>query len=108
MTRIMLALAAVAGFCGAADAQPLSRGMDLVNCSHATVTSFYAANTGTERWEQDLLGRRGLQPNHFVQLDLQDPTGVCRFDFKTVFADGTSVIRRNVDVCAVRVYALTD
>ena len=108
MTRIALALAAVVGFCGTAHAQHLSHGLDLVNRSHAAVTSFYAANAGSERWDQDLLGRRGLQPNHFVQLDLADPTGVCRFDFKTVFADGTSTIHRNVDVCTLRIYALTD
>ena len=28
------------------------------------------------------VGRRGLQPNHFVQLDLPDPGGVCPFDFR--------------------------
>jgi hypothetical protein len=108
MFRTVFALAALAGFCGAAHAGQVSRGMDLVNRSHATVSSFFVSNAGSERWDENLLGRRGLQPNHFVQLDLPDPTGLCRFDFKTVFADGTSVVRRNVDVCEQRTYALTD
>jgi hypothetical protein len=108
MFRTVFALAALAGLCGAAHAGHFSRGIDLVNRSHATVSSFFVSDAGSERWDEDLLGRRGLQPNHFVQLDLPDPGGVCRFDFKTVFVDGTSVIRRNVDVCELRTYALTD
>ena len=40
-----------------------------------------------------------LRPNHYIELDPDDAAGHCRFDFKTVYADGTSVIRRNVDAC---------
>ena len=92
----------------AAHAQRVPRDLDLVNHSLVTVASFFASNDGTDRWDVDLLGRRGLQTNHFVQLALDDPAGVCHYDFKVVFIDGTSVIRRNVDVCERRIYTLTD
>ena len=108
MIRTGFVLAALAGFSGAAHAGHPSRGIDLVNRSHATVSSFFVSNAGSERWDEDLLGRRGLQPNHFVQLDLPDPGGLCRLDFKMMFIDGTSVIRRDIDVCELRTYALTD
>ena len=108
MTRFILLLAATAGFCDDAHAQHFSRGLDLVNRSHAAVLSFHVANAGSDQWDQDLLRRRGLQPNHFVQLDLADPTGFCRFDFKVEFADGTNLIRRNVNVCTQQTYTLTD
>jgi hypothetical protein len=109
MTR-MFAVLVMAGLSATARAQAphVTRGLDLVNSSHATVTAFFAANAGDGRWNADLLGGRGLRPNFFAQLDLDAPAGVCRYDFKTVFADGSSVVRRGVDVCASQKYTLTD
>jgi hypothetical protein len=72
------------------------------------VASFFASNVDTDRWDEDLLRRRGLQTNHFVQLNLDDPASACRYDFKVVFIDGTSLIRRNVDLCERQTYTLTD
>jgi hypothetical protein len=90
----------------AAHTQHVTRDLDLVNHSLVTVASFFASNAGTDRWGEDLLGQRGLQTNHFAQLDLDNPAGGCHYDFKVGFIDGTSVIRRNVDVCERRTYAL--
>jgi hypothetical protein len=106
----MFALLVLAGLSTAAHAETphFTRGLDLVNSSHATVAAFFAANAGDDRWDVDLLGGRGLRTNFFAQLDLDAPAGVCRYDFKTVFADGTSVIRHNVDVCAVQTFTVTD
>jgi len=104
----MIALLAMASFVAIAHARHPTRDLNLVNSSRTAVASFFAAHAGTEQWDVDLLSRRGLQPNHFVQLDLDDPTGDCRYDFKLVFTDGTSVIHRNVDICALRIYTLTN
>jgi len=49
-----------------------------------------------------------LRPNHYVEIDLDDANGHCRSDFKTVYADGTSVIRRNVDACTFTKYEITN
>jgi hypothetical protein len=108
MNRVMLGLLVAASVCGSAHAVRYARALDLVNRSHTPVSSFYASNVGNDQWDENLLARRALLPNHFVQLELKDSAGVCRFDFKTEFADGTSVIRRNVNVCVLRTYALTD
>ena len=108
MTRTMVALLAMMSLPTMAQARDLTRDLNLVNSSRTTVASFFAAHTGTEQWDVDLLSRRGLQPNHFVQLDVDDPAGDCRYDFKLVFNDRTSVIRRNVDICATRTYTLTN
>ena len=108
MARIILALAAWLVCWGAAQAEGGRHGLDLVNRSHGTVRSFFVSAAGTEHWKEDLLGRRGLLPNHFVQLDLDDTAGACRFDLKVVFNDGTSVVYRNVDICKLRTYAVTD
>jgi hypothetical protein len=104
----IIALLVMAAAATAAHAQHVARELDLVNHSLVTVASFFASNAGTDRWDVDLLGRHELQTNHFVQLDLDDPAGVCHYDFKVVFIDGTSAIRRNVDVCERRTYTLID
>ena len=49
-----------------------------------------------------------LRPNHYVEIDLDDANGHCRSDFKTVYADGTSVIRRNVDDWPFTKYEITN
>jgi len=49
-----------------------------------------------------------LRPNHYVEIDPDDAAGHCRFDFKTVYADGTSVIRRNVDDWPFTKYEITN
>jgi hypothetical protein len=108
MFRTMIALLAMTSLATVAQASHLTRDLNLVNSSRTTVASFFASHAGTDEWNVDLLSRRGLQPNHFVQLDLEDPAGDCRYDFKLVFTDGTSEIRRNVDICAMRTYTLTD
>jgi hypothetical protein len=108
MIRTLLALLVMAA-CGAtAHARHTTRDLDLVNRSGVTIASFFASSAGADHWDVDLLARRGLQPNHFVQLDLDDPVGACHYDFKMVLIDGTNMIRRNVNVCERRTYTLTD
>jgi hypothetical protein len=84
------------------------RYVDVVNNSHVAVTSFYASNVGSDSWQEDILGTGVLPPGQHVRINLDDGTSYCRFDLKTRFADGTSVIRRNVDICSVTKYTLTD
>ena len=108
MIRTMFVLLVMAAGGTAAQARHVTHDLDLVNRSRATVASFFASNTVPDHWDVDLLARHGLQPNHFVQLDLDDQAGACHYDFKMVLTDGTTVIRRNVNVCERRTYTLTD
>jgi len=79
-----------------------------VNTSHLAITSFYASNTGTDSWEEDILGNRVLPAGYHVRVNLNDGSSYCRFDLRTRFADGTIVVRRNVDVCSTAQYTLND
>ena len=36
-----------------------------------------------------------------VNINFDDGTGYCTFDFKAVFSDGDEVIQPNVDVCTI-------
>jgi hypothetical protein len=89
-------------------ANTYDRTVDVVNNSHLAITSFYASNVGSDSWEEDILGNGVLPPGYHVRVDLDDGTSYCHFDLKTRFADGTSVIRRDVDICAVTKYTLTN
>ena len=89
-------------------AKNYDRSIEVVNNSHLAITSFYASNITSDSWEGDILGHGVLPPGTHVRVNLDDGTSYCRFDLKTRFADGTSVIRRNVDICSVTLYTLTD
>jgi hypothetical protein len=105
---LLIAGVALCGMAAGSTANAYDRHVDLINRSHGTITHFFASNVGTDDWEDDVLGEFVLRPGYHVHVDLDDGSGYCRFDFKTVFQDGTDIIRRNVDVCTLTRYTLTD
>ena len=72
----------------------------VVNNSGYTVTQFYGSNSGASTWQEDILGANTLPPGGSVNVNFDDGTGACTFDFKAIFADGTSVVETGIDVCA--------
>ncbi len=85
----------------AASASAADRNVDVVNQTGQTMVHFYASNTGTDSWEEDILGHDKLANGDTQPVNIDDGSGACRFDFKAVFADGSSSVRRGVDVCKV-------
>ena len=69
---------------------------------------FYASNVGRSVWEGNILRGYRLRPDTHVLINLDDSSGYCRFDFKTVFADGTSIVRNNMNVCELDSYTVAD
>jgi hypothetical protein len=72
-----------------------------------TIVEIQIAHVGTGQWERDLLSDAILLPAQSVLVDIGDANGYCRFDIKTVFDDGTSSIRRDIDICAVERFAVS-
>jgi hypothetical protein len=89
-------------------AGPADRRVRLVNNSSKTIMSFYASNVRRDRWEEDILRNRTVAPRQSVTINIDDGTGSCNFDFKTVMRGGQEVIKRNVDVCKVATYTISD
>jgi hypothetical protein len=87
-------------------ASALDRWVELTNNTRMIIVEIYLSHVRTERWNIDLLGDDFLAPASSVLVNISDGAG-CRFDFKTVFDDGTTQLRRNVDVCAVERYAIS-
>jgi hypothetical protein len=75
------------------------RRVTIVNNTNVSIREFYGSNAGASTWQEDILGRDVLAPNSSVNINFDDGTGYCTFDFKAVFSDGSSLINSNVDVC---------
>src|SRR4029077_13533190 len=82
------------------------RWIELTNNTRMPIVEIYISHARSDLWNIDLLGDDYLAPASSVLVNIDDGAG-CRFDFKTVFDDGTTQIRRNVDVCAVERYAIS-
>ncbi len=108
-SKIVLAAAVAAGLAASAtDALALDRRIRLINESSEAIHEFHASNTGRSRWEEDILGRRILQPGASVIINLDDGSGFCKFDFKTVMESGRALVKRNVNICQLETYRITD
>jgi len=84
----------------------LDRWVELTNNTRMAIVEVYISRGRSELWNIDLLGDDYLAPASSVLVKINDEAG-CRFDVKTVFDDGTTQIRRDVDVCAVERYAIS-
>ncbi len=88
-------------------ASALDRHLELTNNTRMAIVEVYVAQVGTGRWQKDLLGDAILLPANSLLVDVDDETGYCRFDFKTIFDDGTSLIRRDINICTVERFAIS-
>ena len=82
------------------------RWIELTNNTRMTIVEIYVSHVGAEFWNTDLLGADFLAPAASALVNIDDRAG-CRFDVKTVFDDGTTLVRRDVDVCAIERYAIS-
>lgn len=102
-----LAIAAMV-FSMTTGAHAYSRRVELVNDSRHAIAEFHASNVDRRVWEEDILGRDVVYPGESVTIDINDGTGHCYFDFLTVMSNGDTIMRRNVDVCEISRYRITD
>jgi hypothetical protein len=77
------------------------RHVRIINNSGATITRFYGSNAGSDSWEEDILGADVLPSGSSVQINFDDGSGYCTFDFKAEFADGSTAVQPGVDVCVM-------
>lgn len=82
------------------------RRVQVVNNTGYTIVEFYGSNTGTNDWQEDILGDGVLPPGEAVVIDFNDGTDYCMFDVKAVFEDGDEVVRNGLDTCATERFTL--
>lgn len=84
------------------------RRIRLINDSSLAIVEFHASNTGRSSFEEDILGQHVLRPGQSVVINLDDGSGYCTFDFLTVMSNRNKIVKRNVNVCQLETYRITD
>ncbi|MFD0936572.1 hypothetical protein ACFQ12_15495 [Methylobacterium trifolii] len=88
----------------ASGAAAANRHVDIVNKTGMDIKHFYASTTGTDDWEEDILGRDVISDGETFDINLDDGTGKCKYDFKAVFENGQSLVRNNINVCQISTF----
>lgn len=77
------------------------RVVTIVNNSGYTIVEFYGSNNGTTDWQEDILGADVLLHGASININFDDATGHCIFDFLAIFEDAEQVVQEDVDVCKI-------
>ena len=88
-------------------ASAADRHVRIINKTSYTMVRFYASRSSTSDWEEDILGDDVLRSGSSVRINIDDGTGACIYDFKAVFADGDTVIKKKVNVCEISTFTFT-
>ena len=79
----------------------LDRHVTIVNNTGYTMTHFYGSNKGSDNWEEDILGTDVLPSGSQVDVNFDDASGYCKFDFKADWDDGTSTVAKDINICEI-------
>ncbi|MEE9429292.1 MAG: hypothetical protein V3V25_14215 [Paracoccaceae bacterium] len=79
----------------------LDRSVTIVNNTDFTIVRFYGSNKGSDSWEEDILGSDVLKPHTQVNINFDDGSGYCKFDFRAEFNDGDVLVKKNINICEV-------
>lgn len=99
-----LGLSAVLSCAVTLPAQALDRRVELINNTGFTIVEFYGSNTGSNSWEEDILGPDVLPSGSSVMINFDDASGYCMFDFRAVFDDGDVLDRGDVNICEIATF----
>jgi len=89
-------------------AMALERKVQINNQTSYTIVEFYASNTGTTDWQEDILGSDVLPSGGSVSINIDDGSGYCKFDFLAVFDDGDQLVSADNNVCELDTFNFTD
>lgn len=104
--RWLLCAAATAFLAG--NAAAADRNVEIVNATSTTMKMFFASNVDAKKWEEDILGDDVLRPGESVNINIDDGTPHCNYDFRAVFVDGLDSVKHHVDVCKVGKFTFND
>lgn len=89
-------------------ATALERKVQINNQTAYTIVEFYASNTGTADWQEDILGSDVLASGSSVSINIDDGSGYCKFDFLAVFDDGDQLVSSDNNVCELDEFNFTE
>ena len=97
--KLALALAAAAVLATTSLASALDRRVQIYNDTSFVITEFYASNTGTQDWQEDILGSDVLASGSSVMINIDDGSGYCKYDFLAMFDDGDQAVKADNNIC---------
>ena len=86
----------------------LDRHVIITNGTSEIMERFQASNVGTSDWEEDILGWSVLMPGQSVNIDFDDGTGYCLYDFRITFANGSVATVGRKNVCELSGWTIFD
>ncbi len=95
------ALAAMATALTPTQAEALDRWVTIHNYTGYDIVRFHGSHIGTNSWQEDILGNSILPAGQSININFNDGTGYCVFDFRAEFNDGDVLIREDVNVCEI-------
>ena len=69
------------------------------NDTQTTLFRLYGSNVNRSSWEEDVLGSDVLAAGQSINVNWDDGSCECMFDFKAEFSDSTETVRRGFNVC---------
>ena len=78
-----------------------NRWVTINNNTGYDIVRFYGSQRDAKTWQEDILGKRILPSGSSININFDDGTGYCIFDFKAVFEDDDVLIRKGVNVCEI-------
>ena len=97
-------IAAILTLTSALPAAALDRRVTIINDTGYTIVNFFGSNTGSQSWQEDILGNDVLPSGSSVVVNFNDGTGYCKFDFLAVFDDGDQLIKENINICEISTF----
>lgn len=84
-----------------------NRVVEVINGTGFTMTEFYASVSSTDSWEEDILRDEVLEDGDAVDINIDDGSGKCVYDFRAVFENGQEAVKRGVNVCRISTFTFT-
>jgi hypothetical protein len=102
--------AAVAVAFAAAPAYAEDLMFKLDNQSSGPVTQFFVSTLDSNSWEEDILGQDVLASGAQADITIHNANGMCEFDLRLVYDDGSVTDERKIDLCDLDddTYTVTD
>ncbi|HGG04310.1 MAG TPA: hypothetical protein ENK28_02535 [Aliiroseovarius sp.] len=96
-------LAAFAVFLGVT-AGPASaeRRLNVINNTGMDIVQLFGSNKEATGWGDDLLVTENLESGTNLEVNFDDGSDLCVFDFKAVFSDGNELTQFDTDICELK------
>jgi hypothetical protein len=82
--------------------------VQFLNHASQPVFRIFGTNERVSGWGNDHLGDRTIAPGGTFNINFDDGSGICIFDFKIVMRDGSETVRRGINVCQISTYTIDD